>query len=811
MTRRLLLSTFLLTLLIFSGCANEKAILAITPSSANLKTGQSQQFSATINGTPVSNVNWFVNGIQGGNATVGTISPSGFYTAPAALPSPASIQISASLGQFGAVSTANVASVTLSSSGVGIVGIVIKGPLNASTVTAFAVNADGSNGASLGTATTDANGNFNITAAPTSGSVRLSATGGTYISELDGTTITNAGTLTAFLDSVGSAGISGLTINPLTTEVDALTVFYINNGLPTSGARVSGARTFATASGSSAHGAASTQIAGYYAIKTPTGVTLEQIIAKLKKADITGDPAGFNVGLIDGGILCLAKSLGVDPGALSVAFAKDISDGKFDGLFNKAPIVISGAKTLPTTFPTTDFLACVSSYLSSGTSPKAEGIVPSDASAITSAMSKGVQSSTLTPTSTGLSAGSSGALSSLTFTPAGSTTSKQILFAAARSNGVAVVDITDPSTVATGKAWPSVATTLGGEVGGVIPVTGAAHAQVFTFAYGSKKVALLNAEVLINGTPGNATDETNLIDFTATLPLKATSPVGFSGGSAFVAGGIPFGGGIWLATADGYSFFDLSTKALGKNYPIEGFLAENLGGDVPHNMLFAGNYSGVQIIDLNTSGKGSFNADAATFSQIQTDLGGGDTVDADSVDSTFQVGIMTPEDSSVADFLNLKTIVIPGGAPVSGITNPQTFAPGPNGLVKFSFSPTRTFSGSAVDSTSHAVLFMAGFSTDFGVGIVQDPKTSPWKGLSDAVTGNLRTAFSSYNIARDPHAVGVFLNGKTSTPFGYLLDGSTHRIIQIDMNAALALPRTTPGGQTTNDATFGTALKAITF
>ena len=809
---RLLFCALLIALLIFTGCGSDKGILAISPTNATVKTGQTQQFTATINGAAVSNPSWFVNGILGGNATIGTISTSGLYTAPATLPSPASVSISASLGSFGVVTQTNVAAVTLASSGAPIAGVVIKGPLNGASVTAFAVNADGSNGASLGSATTDANGNFSVTAAPTTGAVRLSASGGTYTSELDGTTITNTGTLSAFLDSIPSGGISGITIDPLTTLVDSLTVDFINNGVPTpaSGVRVAGARVFATATPPAAHASATTIMKGFYGITTSTGVTLEQLIAKLAKADITGDPAGFNVGLIDGGILCLAKSIGVDPGALAAAFAKDLSDGKFDGLFNKAPIVIAGAKTLPTTFPTTDFLACVSTYVSTGTSPKAAGITPADVKPITDAMTKGVQSSTLTPTSTGLSAGSSGALSSLTFTPAGATTSKQILFAAARTNGVAVVDITDPTTVSTGKAWPSVATTLGGPVGGVIPVTGgASHAQVFAFAYGSKKVALLNADVLVNGTPGNTTDEAALIaDFTGTLPITATSPVGFSGGSAFVAGGIPFGGGIELATADGYAFFDLSTKTFsGKLYPIDLFLAENVGGDVPHNLLFAGNYRGVQIIDL-TALK-SIDADSATFSQIQSDLGGGDTVDGDSVDSTFQVGIMTPEDSSVADFLNLKTIV--RTAATSSTTN-DTFAPAANGLVKVTFEPTRrTFSGSAVDSTTHKVLFMAGFSTDFGVGVVQDPATSPWKGLSDFVTGNLNNAFSSYNIARDPHAVGVFLNGKTGTPFGYLLDGSTHRIVQIDMNGALALPRTSPGGDTPTDATFGATLKAITF
>lgn len=65
---------------------------------------------ATSGGGTVANVtvNWFVNDVAGGNATVGTIATSGLYTAPTALPPPATATITAS----GAVRSSNVVTIT---------------------------------------------------------------------------------------------------------------------------------------------------------------------------------------------------------------------------------------------------------------------------------------------------------------------------------------------------------------------------------------------------------------------------------------------------------------------------------------------------------------------------------------------------------------------------------------------------------------------------------------------------------------------------------------------------------------------------
>ncbi|HEX9760578.1 MAG TPA: Ig-like domain-containing protein, partial [Candidatus Acidoferrales bacterium] len=61
--------------------------VSVSPSSASLLTGESQQFTATVTGSSNTAVTWAVNGVSGGNATVGAISTAGLYTAPSAAPS----------------------------------------------------------------------------------------------------------------------------------------------------------------------------------------------------------------------------------------------------------------------------------------------------------------------------------------------------------------------------------------------------------------------------------------------------------------------------------------------------------------------------------------------------------------------------------------------------------------------------------------------------------------------------------------------------------------------------------------------------
>ncbi|HVO62131.1 MAG TPA: hypothetical protein VMT53_14430 [Terriglobales bacterium] len=58
--------------------------IAISPTTASVKALQTQQFQASVGGTSNTKVTWSVDGIEGGNTSVGTISSAGLYAAPAA-------------------------------------------------------------------------------------------------------------------------------------------------------------------------------------------------------------------------------------------------------------------------------------------------------------------------------------------------------------------------------------------------------------------------------------------------------------------------------------------------------------------------------------------------------------------------------------------------------------------------------------------------------------------------------------------------------------------------------------------------------
>jgi YD repeat-containing protein len=59
---------------------------AVEPAQADVALGGLVDFQATVGGTPTSAVTWRVNGIAGGNATLGTITTTGTYTAPSTPP-----------------------------------------------------------------------------------------------------------------------------------------------------------------------------------------------------------------------------------------------------------------------------------------------------------------------------------------------------------------------------------------------------------------------------------------------------------------------------------------------------------------------------------------------------------------------------------------------------------------------------------------------------------------------------------------------------------------------------------------------------
>jgi hypothetical protein len=111
--------------------------VAVSPTSASVRVGSGQTFTATVTGTSNTAVTWQVNGVSGGNSTVGTISSAGSYTAPAAVPNPNTISVtavshaSASATGSSAVTlenpTPSIASVSPSTFAAGSFTVTVKG------------------------------------------------------------------------------------------------------------------------------------------------------------------------------------------------------------------------------------------------------------------------------------------------------------------------------------------------------------------------------------------------------------------------------------------------------------------------------------------------------------------------------------------------------------------------------------------------------------------------------------------------------------------------------------------------------------
>lgn len=69
--------------------------VTVTPSTSAVRIGDTATFNATVTNASNTAVTWSVNGVAGGNATVGTISSSGTYTSPAAIPNPVTVTVTA--------------------------------------------------------------------------------------------------------------------------------------------------------------------------------------------------------------------------------------------------------------------------------------------------------------------------------------------------------------------------------------------------------------------------------------------------------------------------------------------------------------------------------------------------------------------------------------------------------------------------------------------------------------------------------------------------------------------------------------------
>ncbi len=70
-------------------------VVAISPTTAQVVAGHTQQFTAVVKGNPNKGVTWSVSGTGCNGARCGTVTSSGLYTAPAVVPNPALVAVKA--------------------------------------------------------------------------------------------------------------------------------------------------------------------------------------------------------------------------------------------------------------------------------------------------------------------------------------------------------------------------------------------------------------------------------------------------------------------------------------------------------------------------------------------------------------------------------------------------------------------------------------------------------------------------------------------------------------------------------------------
>src|SRR6516162_2738747 len=86
----------------FGGALHAQVTVTISPALATLATLATQPFTATVSGTTNTAVSWQVNGVVGGNSSVGLISTTipgssneALYLGASSVPSPASVSVTA--------------------------------------------------------------------------------------------------------------------------------------------------------------------------------------------------------------------------------------------------------------------------------------------------------------------------------------------------------------------------------------------------------------------------------------------------------------------------------------------------------------------------------------------------------------------------------------------------------------------------------------------------------------------------------------------------------------------------------------------
>jgi hypothetical protein len=206
-----------------------------------------------------------------------------------------------------------------------ISGAAVKGPISGGTVTAYAIT-NGTMGMQLANGTTDSQGHFNISIGDYAGSIMLQMSGGTYVDEATGVTVSMApgDMMTAVMTTLSTGStVTGIQVTPLTSMAQAMAN---NMGGGMMDANIT---------------AANTAIGNYFIVNDILRTPPMNPLVSGSSGTATQDMK--NYGMAIAAMSQSAKDMGMTSSSSMVtAMMNDASDGVMNGLMGSTPVMMGG-------------------------------------------------------------------------------------------------------------------------------------------------------------------------------------------------------------------------------------------------------------------------------------------------------------------------------------------------------------------------------------------------------------------------------------------------------------------------------------
>lgn len=242
-----------------------------------------------------------------------------------------------------------------------ISGTAVKGPISGGTVTAYAIT-NGAIGMQLATGTTDSQGNFNMSIGDYSGVVMLQMSGGTYVDEATGATVSMepGDVMTTVMTALSTGStVTGIQITPLTSMAQAMAQ------------NMSGGMTVTNID------AANTNVGNYFMVS-------DILYTKPMNPLVPGSGVGatqdmINYGMAIAAMTQYAKNNGMTSSSgIVTVMMNDASDGVLNGMMANHPIIIGslGGAPMPSTTGTSGLATAMTQFM--GSSMNQSGISPSN-------------------------------------------------------------------------------------------------------------------------------------------------------------------------------------------------------------------------------------------------------------------------------------------------------------------------------------------------------------------------------------------------------------------------------------------------